>query len=198
MGIRFYCPNGHKLNVKQFQAGQTGFCPTCGAKMQIPLQSTRPSSRQEESRSPGGAAETPPAAASIEPVAADAPAADALSEARDAVWYVRPPSGGQFGPATGNIMRGWLAEGRVVADALVWREGWRDWREAGAVFPQLSGGGAIPGLEDVLAEPIAVPGHSRPLKHHGPPRRAPTILIGILAIALLALVVTILVILATQ
>ena len=36
MGIRFYCPNGHKLNVKAFQAGQTGICPVCGAKMPNP------------------------------------------------------------------------------------------------------------------------------------------------------------------
>ena len=26
MGIRFYCPNGHKLNVKEFQAGRRGIC----------------------------------------------------------------------------------------------------------------------------------------------------------------------------
>ena len=24
MGIRFFCPNGHKLNVKEFQAGRRG------------------------------------------------------------------------------------------------------------------------------------------------------------------------------
>ena len=39
MGIRFYCPKGHKLNVKQFQAGQTGVCPRCGATVPIPLKS---------------------------------------------------------------------------------------------------------------------------------------------------------------
>ena len=53
MGIRFYCPNGHKLNVKDFQAGRKGICPVCGVKMQIPLESTRPSSRDEESQSEG-------------------------------------------------------------------------------------------------------------------------------------------------
>jgi hypothetical protein len=44
MGIRFYCPNGHRLNVKKFQAGQKGICPRCGATMQIPLESTCPTS----------------------------------------------------------------------------------------------------------------------------------------------------------
>ncbi|MFZ5832065.1 MAG: GYF domain-containing protein [Planctomycetota bacterium] len=47
MGIRFYCPNGHKLHVKDFQAGKRGVCPHCGAKIQIPYQSTRKSSRDE-------------------------------------------------------------------------------------------------------------------------------------------------------
>ena len=32
MGIRFFCPNGHKLNVKEFQAGRRGICPFCGAE----------------------------------------------------------------------------------------------------------------------------------------------------------------------
>ena len=45
MGIRFFCPNGHKLNVKEFQAGRRGICPFCGARIQIPTQSTRPSSK---------------------------------------------------------------------------------------------------------------------------------------------------------
>lgn len=36
MGIRFLCPNGHKLNVKTFLAGKRGVCPRCGAKFDIP------------------------------------------------------------------------------------------------------------------------------------------------------------------
>jgi hypothetical protein len=35
-------------------------------------------------------------------------------------------------------MRRWLAEGRVSADSLVWREGWADWSIAGPVFPMLN------------------------------------------------------------
>jgi hypothetical protein len=38
MGIRFSCPNGHKLHVKEFLAGKRGICPECGAKFTIPLQ----------------------------------------------------------------------------------------------------------------------------------------------------------------
>lgn len=62
---------------------------------------------------------------------------DPIAESPEAVWYVRPPTGGQFGPADGTIMRRWLNEGRVSADALVWREGWPDWKPAGPVFPSL-------------------------------------------------------------
>src|ERR1700709_726477 len=36
MGIRVYCPNGHKLNVKAFLAGKKGICPHCGSKFEIP------------------------------------------------------------------------------------------------------------------------------------------------------------------
>ena len=40
MGIRFNCPNGHKLNVKEFLAGKRGVCPQCGAKFIIPMPAT--------------------------------------------------------------------------------------------------------------------------------------------------------------
>ena len=43
MGIRFYCPNGHKLNVKSELAGKIGICPKCQARMTIPTASVRES-----------------------------------------------------------------------------------------------------------------------------------------------------------
>jgi hypothetical protein len=177
MGIRFFCPNGHKLNVKDFQAGQTGICPFCGVKMPIPLQSTRRSSKRRRSLQEGGGeavgvlasqtaegdspifAETKigtvPAETKIERVPADTKigrvpsnrvtSRDPLAEAGDAVWYVHPPSGGQFGPAAAELMRAWIAEGRISVDSLVWHEGWQNWRTAGRVFPQLSLSAAISG-----------------------------------------------------
>lgn len=265
MGIRFYCPNGHKLNVKSFLAGHRGICPFCGIKVEIPKQSTRKEEGPEGDVLPepghqpapkpvpiaghpsaGGSgvlrapAASPilPASASPKPiqkpasvapivaapVAKPAPVAkatpiaqpistpqavpvvpvaqaapvipvaqpmpmaqaapvaqavpvasqytgmaatssnvgaaplddsyfaavqgmagpppvaapvDPFDEAPDAVWYVRPPTGGQYGPAAAAVMRTWVQEGRVSADSLVWREGWRDWQEASVVFPQL-------------------------------------------------------------
>jgi hypothetical protein len=43
MGIRFLCPACQKrINVKEHQAGKRGFCPKCGAPVQIPLTSQIP------------------------------------------------------------------------------------------------------------------------------------------------------------
>jgi hypothetical protein len=57
MGIRFTCPNGHKLNVKEYLAGKRAVCPHCGAKFTIP------------SAEPG-------AAAAVEGTPAEMPAGD--------------------------------------------------------------------------------------------------------------------------
>lgn len=308
MGIRFYCPNGHKLNVKSFQAGRRGICPHCGAKVQIPLQSTRPASKGQEgdaqqieteapapaspsaqaapmgrpvpstpsptsqpgaagtpqtpqatpnaypsfgqatfstptyggntgspnnvqpapqypagqtgaqqpsaltpgqpynqasTTSPGGGGGFPtfghasgpqgptqsgpgaaePAEYGMAPAGAGydatgqagwgagsggpAPAAqaasrpDPLAEDPGAVWYVRLSNGGQYGPAGADVMRSWLGEGRIAPDALVWREGWRDWQEASAVFAELGADQDDVPLADLGAGPPERPGRSR-------------------------------------
>jgi hypothetical protein len=41
MGIKFYCPNGHKMHVKGFLAGKKGLCPKCGVRVEIPTQSVQ-------------------------------------------------------------------------------------------------------------------------------------------------------------
>jgi hypothetical protein len=69
--------------------------------------------------------------------AVHANAFDALDEIPEAVWYVRPPSGGQFGPASRDLMKRWLSEERVTADSHVWREGWPDWKSAADVFSRV-------------------------------------------------------------
>jgi hypothetical protein len=257
MGIRFYCPNGHKLNVKEFQAGRRGICPFCGAKTQIPTQSTRPPSRKGEKEEkdpeemivammgdepgsdaveelsfpapaskeaaqpvvakvpspsapaivpkagePGAPAEnkeerpapgptprhdatkpvqSPAAPGDAQPSASPPPVEppgpppaipaappDPIAEAPEKIWYVRPPLGGQFGPAAGDVMRAWLAEGRVSADSLVWREGWRDWQEAALVFPQLADRAAASQNETL---PVGVPAAATFTAPHVKPRR---------------------------
>jgi len=174
MGIKFRCPNGHKLNVKSFLAGKRGVCPKCGTSVRIPEQSQETAKEEpgeeaedrvdllDEARfpAPGRAAAaangnaavaarpaapvaipvTPRPLAAAIPVAipvAASPASDPIAESPAAIWYVRPPGGDQYGPARGDIMRRWIAEGRVSGDSLVWREGWTDWRQASQVFTSL-------------------------------------------------------------
>jgi hypothetical protein len=168
MGIKFLCPNGHKLNVKSFLSGQRAICPKCGARLLVPTPEEAAAARAASGlmtavsagplpaggdtdvdlASPGtlsGSDSTTPTDSSAAPPAPvrRASAVDAIAEAPEAVWYVRPATGGQFGPAAAEVMRGWLNEGRVGASSLVWRAGWPEWRAAAAVFPQL-GGLAVP------------------------------------------------------
>lgn len=63
----------------------------------------------------------------------------AIAEAPQAVWYVRPPSGGQYGPADGNVFYQWMLDNRVARDALVWRDGWPQWMIAGEAFEDYFG-----------------------------------------------------------
>ncbi|MCE5268692.1 MAG: DUF4339 domain-containing protein [Planctomycetaceae bacterium] len=218
MGIRFHCPNGHRLNVKQFQAGQKGICPVCGVTMQIPLQSTRPSSKEAgeaatftavvdagahkngdgspvpalptaSARHAAGTGSPRHAPLPKEELATheDRPSGDGTEA--NAVWYVRPASGGQFGPANADVIKAWLAEGRVGVDSLVWQQGWPEWRQAGGVFPQLSDEETIPGLEDIHGEPAVAPLFAHAARHHGRQRKVPSILVGWLATAFVILIV---------
>lgn len=207
MGIRFQCPNGHKINVKAFLAGKRARCPDCGAKVVVPFESqvtptlaampasapaaTEAATSSAAANGQNGAANGAPAtkrpaaspvtaaatapvvtvataapvsahaprtavsptfnanlaaaaavvSAPISPAAVAMPAAvisDPIAEAPQAVWYVRPRTGGQYGPAPGEIFRQWIVQRRVTADSLVWRDGWTDWRLAGEVLPQLA------------------------------------------------------------
>ncbi len=206
MGIRFYCPNGHKLNVKEFQAGQRGICPKCHAKFDIPFESTRPAGSKDlpiakqweerarreglfpfeeksnpvldnidlnhipmdwntvpESGTPQGYdvfsnanpsqntfagnmdvnAQNANVSVNTEPEQPIQPAAPTLPDPfegpADVVWYLHPTSGNQIGPVNRDSMKAWLNENRIAPDALVWREGWPDWKTASDVFESLAG-----------------------------------------------------------
>jgi hypothetical protein len=104
----------------------------------------RPPGAMAPSGNVGQPATTAPVAAAAS--AAPVGGADPITEAPHAVWYVRPASGGQFGPAAGDIMRRWITEGRVASDSLVWREGWPDWKPASSLFPSLARGGSAESL----------------------------------------------------
>lgn len=105
MGIRFQCPNGHKLNVKADLAGKRASCPECGAKLVVPGPSTEPTK--------------PPVAAIVN-----------SANPAGSMWFMQTTDGQQFGPATEAQFSEWIAAGRVGADSYVWREGWTEWKVA--------------------------------------------------------------------
>lgn len=144
MGIKFHCPNGHKLHVKAFLAGKRGICPDCRANFKIPAHSggqalpfAEPSSTAEAPRKKPHSVETAPRPCQSQSIAPAAPD-DMLTASPKLVWYVRPSAGGQFGPALGDTMRQWIDDGRVAADSMVWREGWPEWQSAAKLFPDIS------------------------------------------------------------
>ena len=185
MGIKFHCPNGHKLNVKAFLAGKRGICPQCGCKMDIPLESQRGRDAKKQAASdaaedvseaaPVATAATSqaasPAVATAGAAVASAPAApvpqtapvvaaapsDPIAESPQALWYVRPTTGGQYGPASGDAMRGWINEGRVNGQSLIWREGWPEWKKADGIFKQLAQPAAPVNPPVAAAPAMAVP-----------------------------------------
>jgi len=85
---------------------------------------------------------TPPEAvpeSSTPPPKLDGPAPEPttiLDHDDQGTWYVRPPSGGQYGPATTELLKQWIGEGRVAATSLLWRDGWPQWRDASEALPE--------------------------------------------------------------
>lgn len=294
MGIRFYCPQGHKLNVKSFLAGKKGFCPHCNAKVDIPLRSTRPSSKEDKQNtvqsvmsvpvagptshegtgsthdaplarpvstpsqgapmalpiSPQALASSSPSLAA--PVAStgmagqtaapliskavptsgpspslampqpNAPAgmkgapsvpavlssptpqpmgtnstpaaamSDPIAEAPHAVWYVRPSLGGQYGPASGDMLRQWIQQGRVAADSLVWRDGWPNWQPAASVLPHTGALTPSAGLPDATDLGLPMPLDPLPVSARGAlgrtvPRRRSNLVVTIIVVLLVVI-----------
>ncbi|MCG8449461.1 MAG: DUF4339 domain-containing protein [Pirellulales bacterium] len=177
MGIRFTCPNGHKIHVKAFLAGKRGICPECDAKFIIPGGSNE--SAVPVANGGADAVELPQAASSapalpetsstlLPPPSPGASAEPALPDA----WYVRAASGGQYGPATTEIMRGWVAEGRVTADSWVWRPGWPEWRTGNEALTLLGGSAATDSSVQPPTETTdALPGQASGPRRHASLRR---------------------------
>ncbi|MCB9939105.1 MAG: DUF4339 domain-containing protein [Planctomycetaceae bacterium] len=137
--------------------------------------------------------------------AVEEPSTDPIAESPDSVWYVRPAAGGQYGPARGDIMRRWLAEGRVSADSMVWREGWEDWKLAAPIFPSLDSVPAstkpatvkpapsflVPEDEEQdISKPVAAPARRAVVAKKK--SIAPLIILGLLIVVLLVVTVVVL------
>lgn len=174
MGIRFNCHVCNKpLHVKFFQAGKRGRCPHCqnrfrvpneDADFSIPLESPSGESAKAEVR------ENPPAStleqedvaavatleqAPVAPLPVESPKKPAAdSEAR---WFVRPPSGGVYGPADTRTLTSWIAQRRVTADSYIWREGMEIWRIAIELMPDAFGSELGTVTEATAPPPVVAP-----------------------------------------
>ena len=165
MGIRFLCPNGHKLNIKAYLAGKRGICPECDAKFIIPAESggqvtavvdepepTVSSQPSPVEPSPALSAETQIEAPPIQapPAAPSTPQPGNQATPVKEVWYVRPANGDeQYGPASTEVMRSWIAEQRIAPDSWVWKSGWPQWKFGVEAIDELKS----PTLENAPAPP---------------------------------------------
>ncbi|MEO9929837.1 DUF4339 domain-containing protein [Rhodopirellula bahusiensis] len=132
------------------------------------------SSSQHESYSAGTSGgsttiERPKVEAQAKSAAAESSTASKASQANSpatilgdstAVWYVRPPSGGQYGPADGPTMKQWITEGRISDSAMLWRDGWPDWKPAGEILRLLKHKGPSIETEPTQKAILATPGNA--------------------------------------
>ncbi len=119
----------------------------------------------------------PKAPKHLEPPSDELPAS--LLPYVDARWYVRPPSGGQYGPATTHTLLDWIQQRRVTADSLVWREGLENWGIVRDVIPEPFGGlpptnGPIAQLPPTQSSPITSPAEAKPQPSTSSPNTPPT------------------------
>lgn len=155
MGIVAFCPNGHRVKVRDELAGRKGICPQCQSRFRIPKngEASLPTARVV-SLDPDVAAALPRALLPGQPAVA-APAAVAspvpppvsppvaqpvafhpvLAERPDRTWCVALPGGQPSAPLPVAAMQQWLDGGTITGDELVWRDDWPEWIEIRRVFP---------------------------------------------------------------
>jgi hypothetical protein len=177
MGIRFQCHVCNEpLHVKFFQAGKRGRCPHCQSRFRIPnedsdfsipLDATKQVSKESNAVAAiAGESDSPPVEPSNIAVATlDAPPAEPQQIAPpassvhpvNARWFVRPPSGGVFGPADTRTLESWIAQRRVTSDSYIWREGMELWSLAIELMPAAFTAAAGPEVAGAVPPPISSP-----------------------------------------
>ncbi|RIK83392.1 MAG: hypothetical protein DCC67_06015 [Planctomycetota bacterium] len=178
MGVRFECPNGHKLHVKAELAGKRGICPQCQARFVVPAfsgqrveavvaagapaeapgvvantsQTAREPAAPKTASFSASTADTPPVLAIAVPLDEPQQPDEQLASAAPVAWYLRPADGGQYGPATEEMFQRWIDEGRVSPDSWVWRTGWAEWKAGSEVLPAQP----LPPFSPPWTTPVAV------------------------------------------
>lgn len=162
-------PSGLKLGASATPCPSPALTPAKGVEEARPAAApalVTPAAAVPASATPLPAAAVHPIPAPVSPIPATS-IADPIAEAPHLLWYVAPPgTNSQYGPASGDMFRSWIAEGRVATDSLVWRQDWSTWQRAGDVLPQLGSSALVVSL--VAAE--------------GPHPRAPLIAGGVASV----------------
>jgi hypothetical protein len=145
MGIRFFCPNGHKLHVKSLLAGLKGYCPQCGAELIIPLTSTRRSSREggglintdSESEPQNSTNQNTQLNSNTTPNN-NLISQNPILQDPNIEWYIfNPENEKQQGPLTNQIMKKLIQQHQIKPLFLIWHDGMQEWTTASTIFPEL-------------------------------------------------------------
>lgn len=112
-----------------------------GDAIPSPSEASSPTFEMDDIVLDGPLAATATQSAAVGPaITPPVPANDPLSESPHALWYVQPPTGGRYGPAKPEIIRQWIAEGRITESCLVWRDGWSEWQSASTILSSSASG----------------------------------------------------------
>lgn len=144
MGIRFLCDTcGKKIHVKDFLAGKRGFCPKCGAGVDIPLESQLPRGRAKHAAPPESEPATALSQAALRLLpegrivgVSDVPKSDVLAESENAPWFMRAHAAAPALPLGGTELRQLLESGDAATTAEVRRDDWPDWVAARELRPR--------------------------------------------------------------
>lgn len=151
MGIEAFCPNGHRVKVKNELAGRKGICPQCQSRFRIPRADGLPAGGRPRSPEAARVVSLDPAVVASLPrafavEAAATPHAEppvppralhaVLAEQPAATWSIAVPGGEASPPMSAEAMQSVLDAGGLTGAELVWREGWADWVSIGRVFPE--------------------------------------------------------------
>lgn len=209
------------MNVKAFLAGKCGICPECDVRFIIPavsggmvpaIDEATAQELEASSSNPSPAQSVPAAqivAATPEVTAPNqtATATDVSSppvpppppkESTDLLWYVRTSLGDQYGPATTDVFRRWVEEGRVSEECFVWRSDWPDWKPSSEALAKVSFDPPAKPPADPADEPV-VPERATVTSRHGAAmrnrrQRAKMITMVLSALAILLLIAVVLVV----
>ena len=165
MGIRFKCHLCHSpLNVKNDLAQKRGVCPKCNGKFRIPMESQdfslsldAPVSNSTKALSyldseiisansvavkPTEAKKTSQEPSLLKPAAYDATNREQIETEQtpsmtDELYFVRPPSGGEYGPADKATIELWVTQRRITSETMICKLGASQWKKAREVFASL-------------------------------------------------------------